>query len=190
MNDYIKKYTVPVVSGVILVALCIVFIISFFYESRANMVSLVVHDLQELKQAFQIIDKTCGIIDFDHQKNSINFLNVISFAGSEVGSMNLRYPDKWKGPYMKDNPTMQDIEYQIVRTARGYFITPGDGVKLPNGKVIGTDIKLDKNVDIASMMHQKDVLLFHNQSLALPLELPSHLVTVGGVVAFDGDGEI
>lgn len=192
MNDSIKKYTVPVVSGVILVVLCIVFIISFYYESRATMVKLVVQDLQVLNQAFQAIDKDCGIIDFDHQKNNINFLNVISFAGSEVGSMNLRYPDKWQGPYMQDNPTIQGREYQVVHTAKGYFITPGNGVKLPNGTVIGTDIKLDKNVDIASMMYEKDVLLFDNQSFALPLELPSNassLAKLADMIALYDDGE-
>ena len=66
---------------------------------------------------------------------------VKSFEGSEVGSLNLAYPKKWQGPYLGDNPTFQGKAYQIIRTKNGYFVTPGDGIMLPNGLVIGRDFK-------------------------------------------------
>lgn len=172
----IRQHIVPIISAFVLGCLCVIFVMNTFFESRSNTISTIVRDLNKLVHMLETIDNSCGIIDFDHQKNSINFLNVISFVGSEVGSMNLRYPDKWEGPYLNDNPTIQHKEYQVVSTRYGYFITPGDGVVLPNGKVVGTDIKIDKDADIAAMMHQKDVLLFDNQSLAAPLYLPSHVV--------------
>lgn len=170
-NDHknIKKYVVPVTSALLLAFLCMIFIANFFYESRASDVSFIVNDLNTLVKVFESIDKTCGIIGFDYEKNSINFLNVISFAGSEIGPMNLRHPEKWQGPYVKDNPSFQYKEYQVLKTSAGYFITPGDGVKLPNGKVVGTDIKTDKSADISALMYQKDAFLVDNQPLAIAL---------------------
>jgi hypothetical protein len=117
------------------------------------------------------------IIDFDNQKNSINFLNVAKFTGSEVGPMNLAHPEKWEGPYLQDNPTMQHIAYQVVSTKKGYFITPGEGVKLPNNKIVGKDIVLDKKANIEAMMIDADALMYKDRSLAAALELgaPSNI---------------
>ena len=111
------------------------------------------------------------IIDFDNQQNPINFLNVAKFAGSEVGPMNLVHPEKWEGPYLKDNPTLYHIVYQVVSTKKGYYITPGDGVMLPNKKVIGKDIVLDQKADIDLMMLNPDELLYKDRPLAARLEL-------------------
>ncbi len=85
--------------------------------------------------------------------------------------MNLIYPNKWEGPYLEDNPTIQAIEYQVVRTKKGYFITPGDNVRLPNGKIVGKDIKLDEGVDITAMMNDENMLMFKGESLAMTLTL-------------------
>ncbi len=85
--------------------------------------------------------------------------------------MNLIHPNKWEGPYLEDNPTMQAIEYQIVRTKKGYFITPGDNVRLPNGKIVGKDIKLDEDADITVMMSDENMLMFKRESLAVSLTL-------------------
>jgi len=185
MRDMKKNQMVPIASAVILAILCVFFIANFFFESRVDIITVITHDLSTLTKIFEAIDSTCGIMSFDQQKSVINFLNTVSFAGSEVGPMNLRDPKKWKGPYLADNPTIQGKEYQVVRTVKGHFITPGDGVKLPSGKVIGKDIKLDEHADIALMMHQKDVLLFNNQSLAAPLVLSG----ISGAMTMDDDGD-
>ena len=39
-----------------------------------------------------------------------------------------------------------------MRTKKGYFITPGHGVKLPNGKIIGKTFILDENADINELI--------------------------------------
>ena len=119
------------------------------------------------------IHKTCVIIDFDAQKNPINFLNVEKFTGSEVGPMNLVHPEKWEGPYLKENPTMFHIAYQVVSTKKGYFVTPGDGVTLPNKKVIGKDIILDQKANIDAMMANPQELMYKDRPLAARLELGS-----------------
>jgi hypothetical protein len=131
-----------------------------------------VQDVARLADIFQRIDAECGIIGFDYQKNPVNFLTIKhdGFVGSEVGSMNLRHPDRWQGPYLQDNSTIHSKEYQIVRTKKGYFITPGDGVRLPNNKVVGKDIILDEHADIPALVLQKDGLNFEGKPLAAPLK--------------------
>ena len=61
---------------------------------------MIAEHIEQLSAIFKRIGKECGIIDFEHQRNYIDFLNVIAFEGSEVGPMNLRYPTKWQGPYV------------------------------------------------------------------------------------------
>ena len=89
-------------------------------------------DIAQLARIFENIDKTAGILGFDHQKNEIDFLNIKKdgFVGSEVGPMNLIHPKKWEGPYLTEMPRIQEEDYIVVRTKKGYFITPGEGVKL------------------------------------------------------------
>jgi hypothetical protein len=185
MKSIKKNYIAPIVSAIVLGILGVFFMANFFFESRVDTITVITRDLDRLTKIFETIDNTCGIMGFDQQKSVINFLNTVSFVGSEVGSVNLRYPKKWKGPYLADNPTIQGKEYQVVRTVKGHFITPGDGVKLPSGKVIGKDIKLDEHADIALMMHQNDVLLFNNKSLAASLVLSG----ISGTMVMDDDGD-
>src|SRR3972149_6152876 len=78
--------------------------INFFYRSKKYSTELIRQDIKQLVEIFKKIDEKCKIIDFDKQKNDIDFLNNVAFVGSEVGSMNLSYPDKWEGPYINDNP--------------------------------------------------------------------------------------
>lgn len=123
----------------------------------------IAQDITRLACIFQQIDATAGIAGFDFPKNEINFLNIKKdgFVGSEVGSMNLIRPARWEGPYVNEVSSLQEQNYMVVRTKQGYFITPRDGIKLPNGKVMGKDIILDENADIETMM-QDDALLAHN----------------------------
>jgi len=162
-----KGYLLPMLT-VVLVSLFIA--MSFFTYKRSSKqltIDIMVEDIDNLKSIFDRIHATCNIISFDYQKNRINFLNVKEFVGSEVGPMNLAYPDKWEGPYVEDNPTMQTLEYQVVKTRKGYFVTPGDGVELPNGKVIGKDIPLTEDTDIEQLMHTE--LMIDGKALAAPI---------------------
>lgn len=170
-KEGLRGRVVPIIVGVVFAVLLIITGFNFFYQSKSYSTELITRDLKLLQDKFLLIDKQCKIIGFDYQKNPINFLNVGSFEGSEVGPMNLAYPTKWQGPYVEKNPTQQGLEYQIVRTKKGYFITPGDGVMLPNGKTIGKDIVLDENVDLEAMIKEGGALQFKGKSLAAPLHL-------------------
>lgn len=167
----IKQYIIPVSISLLLMTFVVISVVNLFYRSKVTTGRMIIAEVIQLHDIFQRIHRTCQIIDFDYQKNRINFLNVKSFAGSEVGPMNLVHPNKWEGPYLEDNPTMQAIEYQIVRTKKGYFITPGDKVKLPNNKIVGKDIILDEDADITAMMHNENMMMFEGKPLAMSLIL-------------------
>ena len=124
-----------------------------------------------MQTIFKQIDDKCKIVSFDQTKNSINFLNVGSFQGYEVGPIKLAYPTQWQGPYVEKNPSIQGIEYQVVHTDKGYFIMPGQGVLLPNGKVMGKDIKIDEKSDIEKLMQDENALMHKNRPLAAQLKL-------------------
>jgi hypothetical protein len=161
----------PVVTVGVLLLLVAITIFNFMYRPPSYSVDLISNDIAQLQAIFKKIDERCKILGFDYQKNPINFLNVGSFKSSELGPMNLTYPAQWQGPYVDDNPSFQGVEYQIVKTKKGYFITPGEGVQLPNGKVIGKDIILDEHADVSALMKDKDGLMYDDKALAAPLEL-------------------
>ena len=153
----------------ILLALAIANLIVF---KKSDIGEIIAHDVQRLSSIFENIHKQAGIVSFDFQKNPINFLTIKKdgFVGSEVGSMNLAYPKKWNGPYVKDNLAVRGVEYLVVRTKKGYFITPGLGLKLPNGKKMGTDIPLDEDAPIAAMAVDENFLSFKGKPLAIRLK--------------------
>jgi len=168
-----QGYLVPYLTVVILVALVILSFITLFYTTKENRGALIADDIALLAGIFERIEKTSDIIGFDYQKNIIDFLTIKKngFVGSEVGSMNLAHPERWDGPYVRENLTMQGIAYMVVKTKNGYFITPGDGVVLPNGKQIGKDIILNEKADIPAMMRDEKALLFEGRTLAAPVNI-------------------
>lgn len=127
--------------------------------------------VRQLKKIIEEINATCGISNFIREKIQINFLNIKSFEGSEIGGMNLIYPAKWKGPYLEYNPSYQSKLYNILITKDGHFIVPGDGVKLKNGKIIGVNLILNASANIPLMMQNKDELLIDCQPVAAKLDL-------------------
>jgi hypothetical protein len=153
-----------------LLAFGFVFSIYFIWFHRKSFSDEIIYEnIKKLSVIFDDIRTTAGIQSFDHQKNEINFLNVASFKGSEVGTMNLDYPKRWNGPYLTDNPESQGRYFLVVNTKNGYFITPGEGVKLANGKTVGKEISLDRDSDIELMMYDKEYLLSDFGPLAVKL---------------------
>lgn len=135
-------------------------------QSRTNIDQLIVQDVAKLQKIFAQIQHDCVISGFEHDMNYIDFLTVEKFVGSEIGSMNLLHPDRWKGPYLKDNFTMQQEQYVVMKTKSGYYIVPGHGVKLSNGKVMGRDVIITPETDIEKMMIDSDALQSAEGNLA------------------------
>jgi hypothetical protein len=172
MQRALKQTYIQTGVSLLLIILFCVTVTLFWYQVRIATETIVAEDVTILSGIFKRINDCCGITDFRYQQqNYIDFLNVISFEGYELSTMILNHPDKWQGPYLTENPTVQGKYYQIVKTNKGYFIAPGNGVKLKNGKVIGKDIVLDKNADIAKMMTDPDLLQFKDKSLAASIEV-------------------
>jgi len=156
---------------VLFVALIITAAWQFFHAPANKMDVIVSEDLAKMAQIFKRIEEKCNVTGLVGQKDNIDFLNVKSFVGKEIGPLTLAYPEKWEGPYTKDNPTIQGKFYQIVKTLKGYFIVPGDGVKLPNGKVIGKDIKIDESADLPAMLKDEQQLMYRGKSLGVQLDI-------------------
>lgn len=148
-------------SAVLLLLLLVLSLATYWRQTATYRDNLIAEHIRILSDVFKKIDEQCGIIDFEHQRNYIDFLTVESFVGSEIGSMNLRYPQHWQGPYLDDNPTIQEKYYEIRSTHKGYFIVPGEGVELTNGKVIGKDIIFTKDSDIEEFI--KEGILKNNE---------------------------
>ncbi len=137
------------------------------YKARKVVDIIIADDVMQLAKILNTIDQECGIASFEHQKNTIDFLNVISFKGSEVGSMNLKYPQKWRGAYLNDNPTIQEKYYQVIKAKDGYWVVPGEGVQLSNGLVIGKQIVFNQDTDMQELVNT--LLRYNGRPLALQI---------------------
>ena len=169
--DMVFAYWLPVLTGTLFTALLIISIFNLMYRTKEIRDEIIASDVAKLTKIFRQIDKDCKITGFDYQKNYIDFLNVKGFEGSEVGAMNLMYPANWKGPYLKDNPTVQNKAYQVIKTKYGHFIAPGHAMVLSSGKVVGKDIILDENADIEKMASKGGPLFNDGVPLARKLNI-------------------
>lgn len=170
----LKKNIIPISAGCLFAILLAITVGVLLYYSPIYVDNLIVKDIAKLGSIFKEIDKDAIILNFEHSKNYIDFLNVEKFTGNEVGSVILEHPDKWQGPYAPYNPRIQDKLFQIVQTSKGYYIVPGDGVKLSNGKVIGKDLNFNINSDIEKMLKNKKYLLSENGPLAVKVNAKYH----------------
>lgn len=162
---FVRKHFVYF-SSFLLISILGVFIYQIFKERTYYLTSVITSDLDQIEKNLEIIDKDCNILSVSSDRASIDFLNVEKFAGSMIGSINLAYPAKWKGPYLQRNPTVQGIFYELVKTTDGFYITPGRGVKLPNGLVIGRDLEITSSTPIAHLMQPGGKLNYKDEALA------------------------
>ena len=153
MIDATWKNLWPYVTSFFFLSLIGASVYWWMYQNRVYPDHLIAETVNDLACIFNTIDATAGIASFEHAHNHIDFLTVKSFIGSEVGPMNLKQPKKWAGPYLADNPTFQEKLYQVVKAQDGCWILPGQGVKLTNGKVIGTDIIITESTNVQKLIN-------------------------------------
>lgn len=137
-KGYLKRFF-PILSTLVLVLFVSVFVLRVFLTRPYVVASIIEDDVKIITLALEKIDADCNILGIKGEVNEIDFLNVKSFSGSTVGSLSLAYPDKWEGPYLSVNPTIQDKFYEIVRVSDGFIVMPGRGVTIPGDKVVGED---------------------------------------------------
>lgn len=161
----------PIILAVLAAVGTGVIIIKYLKQARVANDMLIADHVVQLKDIFKRINDRCKITGFRYPKDQIDFLNVISFAGSVVGSMNLLEPQHWEGPYLKDNLTIEGKEYQIIGTKKGFYILPGDGVKLANGKIIGKTLTITPDSDIEALLRDPQALLSQDRPLGARIEM-------------------
>jgi hypothetical protein len=157
---------ITIIAGLIIAALVATGTYYILNGVRKSTDIIIADHIQMLSSIFTTINTTCGIIDFEHSRNYVDFLNVKSFVGSEVGSMNLENPQHWQGPYVDDNPTIQEKLYVVLKTKNGYYLVPDDGVELRNGAIIGKDLVLDNQTNIELLIQTRGQLNYKGRPLA------------------------
>lgn len=171
MKERIRRYAKAIIIGIVIFTVFGLTIYQFYKQAWVSTDRIMADHIEQLVGILKSIDETAGIGTINHERNYIDFLNVRSFSGSEVGALNLIRPGQWKGPYLVTNLTMQGKLYEIVKTKEGYYIVPGEGVKLSNKKVIGKDIKFTFDSDIEAFVNNKVGLEFDGRPLAARLPL-------------------
>ncbi len=167
------KKEIPIVAITVFMSLFFISVWTFLRFSHYSADTVIVQDLQNLQKIFKEIDKDCKVIGFEHTKNYIDFLTVKEFVGSQIGSMNVTYPRKWKGPYLQRTPTVNEQQYLILKNKNGYYLVPGDGVVLANGKTIGKDLMLDETSDIDALLQNSAALKSSQGLLAAKIDVES-----------------
>ncbi|MBU1008305.1 hypothetical protein KKA53_04495 [Candidatus Dependentiae bacterium] len=165
LKGFFKKYF-AVMSTILMGAFVLVFVLRVVYSRPHLIATIIEDDIKMIVLALEKIDARCSILSIDDEKNGVDFLNIKSFAGSMVGPLNLAYPNKWEGPYLSVNPTIQEKHYEIVKAGDGIFVVPGTGVQLPNGKIVGRDFKIDRTIIVARLLEEGGVLAYGDSRFA------------------------
>ena len=167
--EHVKKYF-PIFSTTLLTLLVLFFILRVFHNKPYFTAAIIQDNIRSIVGSLRKIDDDCNILSIENEKNYVDFLTVEKFTSSEVGPLNLAYPKNWQGPYLKNNPTLQEKLYEIVKTKDGIFVIPGNGVKLPNGLTVGKDFKIMYQSDISKMLKMGGKLNYNGKPLATKLE--------------------
>lgn len=146
---------------------------ALYRQSKTVVDMVIANDIEMLHNIFLSIDKDCEITSIMHDRSYVDFLAIKEFAGNQVGALQLRRAEKWQGPYVEKNPTVQGKMYELVKVKSGYVIVPGTGVTLANGKVMGKDIVLNDSTDIEPYLTPSAGLEFKGRLLAARLPLRS-----------------
>ncbi|HBS48240.1 TPA: hypothetical protein DEO28_04105 [Candidatus Dependentiae bacterium] len=166
----VVKKIFPILSSFFLILLFSFFVYKFVFGRAFFVARHIAFEVEQISNILKEVDDYCNILSIRADKNLIDFLTVKEFAGSEIGCLNLAYPKQWKGPYVPDNSTIQGKLFEIIKAADGYFVVPGDGVKLPNGKVMGKDVIITPQVPVGEMVAKDGLLSYKGIALAKKLD--------------------
>jgi len=176
MKKYVLKYRATIIVGIVLFAL-LVFTMYQFYGGAKNAAERVMaNDIDQVVKILEQIDATCEIVNIVRDDAAIDFLQVQAFAGSQIGALQLKYPEKWKGPYLQRNLMVQGIPYELIQTREGFYVIPGKGVRLSNGKIVGKDIIFTRETDVELYLNAIWGLEVDGEPLARKLNL-KHILT-------------
>lgn len=162
---FLKKYF-TLFSSTLLLMLAAIFVFRLMNNKPYFMASVMSEDLAKLSKIFQQIDETCNILSVSRERCTVDFLTVEKFVGSEIGCLNLAFPENWKGPYVPVNPRFQEQHYELISVDEGLFIVPGNKVKLPTGYIMGKDIVISRTTPMKKLIASGGMLNYKGQALA------------------------
>lgn len=169
ISKKIRKYF-AIFSATLLASLFVIFLVKTSKEGPAQLATIIQNDIEQIEKILTNIDTTCNILSFNYDSLRIDFFTVEKFVGSTIGCLNLAYPGKWEGPYMRRNPTLQGKFYEVIRAKDGFFIAPGLGVKLPNGQIVGKDFIITPKTSMTELLADDGPLSYKGQKLARKIE--------------------
>lgn len=164
----LKHFTI--FSVALISVLFIIFLVKTAKDKPYQLAAIIESDLKIIEESLNKIDKECNILGFNYDNVRVDFLNVKAFSGSSVGCINLAYPKKWQGPYVPRNPTLQGKFYEIIRAKDGIYLTPGMGITLPNGLVMGQDVKITPDTKISELISSGGPLNYNGKSLVIKIK--------------------
>ena len=164
----VRRY-IPHLAITVLTIMVAVLVVRSLHNKPEFTAAMLSHDLRTIEMALHQIDASCDILSLDRDRIHVDFLTVASFHSSEVGGINLGRPENWEGPYVPDNPALQGKVYEVVTVDQGVFLTPGDGVELPNGLVMGRDVVITPETNISELLNEGGSLNYHGEQLATRL---------------------
>lgn len=187
---YEHRKKMMVIVGVVLLAAFGYSFYRFYRNAQQATNRIAAEQVKTLVKILRKIDDTCGIVSITRDRSVIDFLTVKSFVGSEVGPLNLMEPKKWAGAYLDANYAIQGKLYEIIRTKEGYYVVPGEGVKLSSGKVIGKDIIFTYDTDIEAYVNDAGGLEVNGYPLAVRLHLrkDKDMPTADSIIAETEEG--
>jgi hypothetical protein len=165
-----RKNIWPYVTTLFFLSLIGASIYWWVYQNRVYPDLLIAQTIDELSCIFAQIDTTAGIAGFVDPVTQIDFLTFKN--AHQLKSLKLMHLQKWNGPYRDTNPEFQEKLYQIIKANDGYWVLPGNGVELSNGKIIGKDIVIGPTTRVQSLL-QEGVLKVKNKLL-------TRRITIGG----------
>lgn len=157
------------ISTLFIFLLVMTLVLRLFYSRPQMVASIIEDDINQITLMLKRIDVKCNILSINKDRSDVDFLNIKSFSGSQVGPLNLAYPDKWEGPYLRVNPSIKGKYYEIVKVKDGIFVIPGRGVKLPNGLTIGKDFDISKENVMSFFVKAGGMLTYRGRRFAKPI---------------------
>ena len=152
--------------SIILIALITLCTMHFVVRAPQWQVSVVQTDLHRIASALRALDTDCYITDMRVGLHPVSVLTRRSLADGPF-YIELKESKNWKGPYLKNSPTLQDKPYQLLKTNKSLFVVPGEGVELPSGLVVGTDIEWHADTDVTALTRSGGSLFYKSGPVAL-----------------------
>jgi len=156
-----SRYLVSLVSIVLLIV-CTAHFVGQSSEWNAGTVRA---DLSHLEEALKNFDGDCGIQEVLSGGHSLLFLTQTARPTDAFAAFKLANENTWRGPYIHKVPVAQGYPYMLLKTNKGLFIVPGEGVRLPKGSILGKEFFLTAESNLKALSAAGGILSHNGEPL-------------------------